>query len=183
MPPLAAALSPKFPKSHPEHSPSSPCLKSLVLAPAARNNRTGKGREKGSPSAAKHINLQIYLVGIIPEGETDPILHHPTNCPHLFGDSNRRPGTCARSGSEATCPCFPGSLHSQTCFWILLVLVEIPSASPGLGKYPGGVHLRVCSGIYWKFPPQNPVCSWLLPGIFYCKHQEKYFLWWLQPWW
>lgn len=109
MPPFAVALSPKLPKSHPEHSPSSPCLKSLVLALAARNNRAGKGREKGSPSAAKHINLQIYLVGIIPEGETDPILHHPTNCPHLFGDSNRRPGTCARSSSEATCPCFPGS--------------------------------------------------------------------------
>lgn len=109
MPPFAVVLSPKFPKPHPEHSPSSPCLKSLVLALAARNNRTGKGREEGSPSAAKHINLQIYLVGIIPEGETDPILHHPPNCPHLFRDSNRRPGTCARSGSEATCPCFPGS--------------------------------------------------------------------------
>lgn len=121
--------------------PPSPCLKSLVLAPAARNNRTGKGREKGSPSAAKHINLQIYLVGIIPEGETDPILHHPTNCPHLFGDSNRRLGTCARSSSEATCPCFPGS-HTPLpsprdvsgCFSSLW---KFPQLLPGWGSIPG----------------------------------------------
>lgn len=173
MPPFAVALSPEFPKSHPDRSPSSPCLKSLVLAPAARNNRTEKGRGKGSPSAAKHINLQIYLVGIIPEGETDPILHHPTNCPHLFGDSNRRPGTCARSGSEATCHCFPGShiplpspLLSQKCFWMLLFLVEIPSASPGLqrlwwGSIPVQPEKFISESVvgYTGNFPKNPMCS------------------------
>lgn len=109
MPPFAVALSLKFPKSHPDRSLSAPWLKSLVLALAARNNITEKGREKESPSAAKHINLQIYLVVIIPEGETYSILHHLRNCPHLFGDSNRRSGACASSSSEATCCCCPPS--------------------------------------------------------------------------
>ena len=109
MPPFAVALSLKFPKSHPDRCLSAPWLKSLVLALAARNNIMEKGREKESLSAAKHINLQIYLVVIIPEGETYSILHHLRNCPHLFGDSNRQSGACASSSSEATCCCCPSS--------------------------------------------------------------------------
>lgn len=79
-----------------------------------------KGREKESPSAAKHINLQIYLVVIIPEGETYSILHHLRNCPHLFRDSNRRPGACASSSAEATCRCRPPSCGPNGAFCIHL---------------------------------------------------------------
>lgn len=99
---FALTLLLKFPKSHPDRSLSSPWLKSLVLALAARNNRMKKGRGKESLSAAKHINLQIYLVVIIPEGETYSVLHHQRNCPHLFRVGNRRSAACASSSTEGT---------------------------------------------------------------------------------
>lgn len=177
MPPFAVALSLKFPKSHPDRSLSAPWLKSLVLALAARNNITEKGREKESPSAAKHINLQIYLVVIIPEGETYSILHHLRNCPHLFGDSNRRSGACASSSSEATCCCcppsrspHPASQPSQQACTLRDVSRYFPSSrkSPLLwcklsstakvlvGKYPGTARSSRRNPWTAEHPPQGP---------------------------
>lgn len=128
-----------------------PWLKSLVLALAARNNITKKRREKESWSAAKHINLQIYLVVIIPEGETYSVLHHWRNCPHLFRDSNRRSAACASSSTEGTnllyCPppvwALCAHLDSQCYLWWFFSFVEMlvflfPGSVSELafGKYP-----------------------------------------------
>lgn len=149
---FALTLLLKFPKSHPDRSLSFPWLKSLVLALAARNNRMKKGRGKESLSAAKHINLQIYLVVIIPEGETYSILHHQRNCPHLFRVGNRRSAACASSSTEGTnlfyCPppvwALCAHLDYQSYLWwffsfmeMLVSSFQVQAVSSPLGSSPG----------------------------------------------